>query len=130
MKNDSSHSKCNDLKNCTVYFDGACPVCSKEIATYQQWNGAERIEWIDASSCSPQELGGQLERVQALAKLHVRDANGQLTSGAAAFVVLWSHFPALAWLTPLLSKPPMIYCLDHMYRLFLKLRPIWRKPTA
>lgn len=115
------------MKSCTIYFDGACPVCAKEIATYQGWRGAERVEWIDASRCSTQELGSELERTQALAKLHVRDANGNLTSGAAAFVVLWSHFPALAWLTPLLSKSVMISFLDRLYVVFLKVRPIWRK---
>lgn len=130
MKNKIPGSSWSNIKNCTVYFDGACPICSKEIATYQRWRGAEHVEWIDASRCSPQELGSQLDRTQALAKLHVRDVSGHLTSGAAAFVVLWSHFPALAWTTRLLRKPLVIGCLDKLYILFLKLRPLWRRHTA
>ena len=130
MKNKLSDSSLNIGKSCTLYFDGACPVCAKEIASYQQWRGAESIEWIDASRCSAQDLGSQLDRAQALARLHVRDANGHLISGAAAFVTLWRHLPALAWLTPVLSRPLVIDCLDKLYGLFLKLRPLWRKQTA
>lgn len=118
------------VKTCTIYFDGACPLCAKEIATYQNWRGGNQIEWIDASSCTEQELGTQLERSQALAKLHARDANGLLVSGAAAFVTLWSQLPALRWLTPLLRQAWMIRFLDSLYLAFLYVRPLWRKPQA
>jgi ubiquinone biosynthesis monooxygenase Coq7 len=114
-------------KNCTVYFDGSCPLCSKEIATYQKWRGSECIEWIDASRCAEDEFGPQLDRNQALAKLHVRSSNGQLASGSAAFILLWQQFPSLRWLTKLINKVWIIYCLDALYVLFLKIRPLWRR---
>jgi ubiquinone biosynthesis monooxygenase Coq7 len=116
-------------KLCTVYFDGACPLCSKEIATYKQWRGAERIDWIDASACPESELGVELKRDAALARLHVRNNEGKLEHGATAFLELWKHFPAMAWLTPLLSRQVTIKLLDVLYLLFLKIRPLWRKPS-
>jgi predicted DCC family thiol-disulfide oxidoreductase YuxK len=116
-------------KQCTVYFDGACPLCSKEIATYQNWRGAENIVWVDASRCDEQDLGQGLQRTHALAKLHLRDENNQLLSGAAAFVAMWTMFPAIAWLVPILNKPWMIRLLDYLYVLFLKARPVWRRQT-
>lgn len=115
---------------CTVYFDGACPLCAKEIATYQSWQGADKIEWIDASRCEETELGTQLNRQQALSKLHARDETGQLVSGAAAFIVMWRQLPALRWITPLLERRLVIALLDYFYRVFLKCRPLWRKPVA
>lgn len=114
---------------CTVYFDGACPLCAKEIATYQTWRGAEKIKWIDASRCEETELGTQLNRQQALNKLHARDETGQLVSGAAAFIVMWRQLPALRWLTPLLEKRWAIALLDYLYSVFLKFRPLWREPA-
>ena len=115
-------------KLCVVYFDGACPLCSKEIATYKKWRGAEHIEWVDASQCREQDLGPALNRDEALARLHVRDANGKLVQGAAAFIELWRHLPALAWLVPLLSSNRItIKLLDVLYLIFLRVRPLWRK---
>jgi ubiquinone biosynthesis monooxygenase Coq7 len=128
MGKEMSNLKANTAKACTIYFDGACPLCAKEIATYQNWQGAERIEWIDASNCEPQDLGRELERTQALAKLHARDQDGVLVSGAAAFVMMWRQMPTLKWITPFLGHTWMIRVLDYLYELFLKVRPIWRKP--
>lgn len=114
---------------CTVYFDGGCALCAKEIATYQQWRGADQITWVDASQCPQAELGTQLNRDAAMARLHVRDAQGELIGGAAAFVEIWKHLPALAWLTPLLATRPMLLLLDVLYAGFLKIRPLWRRRT-
>ena len=71
----------------TVYFDGACPLCSREIATYRRMDGADRLRWVDITKVPAQELGGDLTREQALARFHVRDEQGRLVSGAAGFVV-------------------------------------------
>ncbi len=112
--------------HCTVYFDGACPVCSREIATYQRLRGGETVTWIDASSCDDATLGDGLDRKAALQRLTIRDANGQLVSGAAAFVQIWTHLPAFAWATPLLSTRPVLAVLEVCYKLFLRIRPLWR----
>ena len=117
-------------RSCTVYFDGACPVCSKEIATYKKWHGADRIQWVDASACQEHDLGVALNREAALARLHLRDADGKLLQGAAAFVELWKHLHALAWVTPFLSYPLAIKLLDVLYFFFLRIRPLWRKPLS
>nr|WP_315486753.1 DUF393 domain-containing protein [uncultured Undibacterium sp.] len=124
----STSASASTAKVCTIYFDGACPLCSKEIATYQTWRGANRIEWIDASRCSELALGAELERTQALVKLHARDENGMLVSGAAAFVMMWRQLPALKWITPCFGHASVIHALDYLYEGFLKIRPLWRKP--
>jgi len=113
--------------SCTVYFDGACPICRREIATYQKWRGASDITWLDASRCDEQVLGADLDRRSALARLHVRNAQGELVEGAAAFVELWAHLPALSWLVPFISSRPVIRILDLLYDVFLRIRPLWRR---
>ncbi|MBC3863174.1 DUF393 domain-containing protein [Undibacterium jejuense] len=123
----SDSSASTPRNSCTVYFDGACPICSKEIATYQKLKGGEQIKWIDASVCNEQELGTTLDRPAALARLHVRDASGNLVHGAAAFVEMWKHLPALSWITPLLSNRFALSILDLLYNFFLRVRPLWRK---
>jgi len=111
---------------CTVYFDGACPVCRREIAHYRRQRGSESIAWVDASSCDEGELGTGLDRAVVLSRFHVRDADGTLTSGAAAFVAVWRHLPAFSWLAALASSRPALALLDAGYRIFLRVRPWWR----
>jgi 3-demethoxyubiquinol 3-hydroxylase len=114
----------------TVYYDGACPVCSREIAMYRQQPGGESCAWVDASRCSPSELGPDLDPPRALARMHVRQADGRLVSGAAAFIAMWQVFPATRWLGRIAAVPPLPWVLELGYRLFLRVRPLWRKAGA
>ena len=113
-------------ETCTVYFDGACPVCRREIAHYRQQRGSESIAWVDASSCNEAELGPGLDRSLVLSRFHVRNADGTLTSGAAAFVVIWRRLPAFSWLAALASSRPVLAVLEGAYSIFLRIRPWWR----
>ena len=60
----------------TLYFDGGCPVSAREIGFYRSRRGAERIRWVDLSRCDDAELGNDLSRLQAFARLHVRWPDG------------------------------------------------------
>jgi len=111
----------------TVYYDGGCPVCTREIAMYRQQPGAEGIRWIDASTCGAEELGVQLSREAALARLHLRSSDGQLVSGAAAFTGMWREMPRWRWLGVLFGKGWRLAALEGAYRLFLRVRRVWRR---
>ena len=114
----------------TVYFDGACPVCSAEIAHYRRQPGAQACDWVDAASCADDELGPGLTRDLALRRFHVRCANGRLVDGMRGFAALWRVLPRTAWLGRLASFGPMPVLLDVGYTVFLAVRPLWRKaPT-
>jgi predicted DCC family thiol-disulfide oxidoreductase YuxK len=114
------------MGTCTVYFDGDCPVCRTEIAHYQRLRGAEAIAWVDASNCEESALGPGVSRAVVMSRFHVREADGTLASGAAAFVAIWRRLPAFAWLAALASFPPVLAVLEGGYGLFLRVRPWWR----
>lgn len=107
----------------TVYYDGACPLCAAEIRLYRRCRGAERLAWIDVSTDGPSDLGPGLTRMAARARFHVRDAEGRLASGAAAFLLLWSHLPAWRLLARLRHVPGLPWIAERAYRAFLPLRP-------
>jgi predicted DCC family thiol-disulfide oxidoreductase YuxK len=111
---------------CTVYYDGGCPLCRSEIARYRRLRGAEAIAWVDATRCDEAALGPGLDRRAALDRLHFREADGSLTSGAAAFVSIWRRLTALAPLAKLVSFPPLTVLLEAVYALVLRVRPLWR----
>lgn len=102
----------------TVYYDGACPVCSREIRFYRGREGAEALAWVDAAACAAPDLGTGLARERALARMHVRLADGRLVSGAAAFAVLWRHTPGFRWLGRLIGLPGMRQTAEGAYLLF------------
>jgi predicted DCC family thiol-disulfide oxidoreductase YuxK len=108
-----------------VYFDGGCPVCSREIAVYRSRPGAERFEWVDITR-SDADLGPGLTPQAALARMHVRTASGKLLSGAEAFAAMWRRMPGLQWLGWLLVLPPFGTLAERAYRGFLVGRKLWR----
>jgi predicted DCC family thiol-disulfide oxidoreductase YuxK len=110
----------------TVYFDGACPICSAEIAQYRLQPGAQACEWVDAAACADTDLGPGLTRAAALRRFHVRRGDGQLIDGMRGFAALWRALPRTAWLGRVASFGPMPVVLDAAYGVFLAVRPLWR----
>ncbi|MEM7208694.1 MAG: DUF393 domain-containing protein [Pseudomonadota bacterium] len=118
----------------TVYFDGACPLCRREIAWYQKQRGADAVSWVDVSAGDDETIENDLSRTQAMARFHVRLPDGQLVDGPKAFAELWVVLPRFSVLGKLVRQPWIIVLANPLYRIFLKLRPLiqkvfFRKPT-
>jgi predicted DCC family thiol-disulfide oxidoreductase YuxK len=112
---------------CTLYFDGDCPLCRREIALYRRQAGANEIEWVDAATCDPSAFGPGLDRDAALARIHARAADGTLVSGAAAFMAMWHRLPRFRWLATVASTRPVLALLEGAYSAFLFVRRAWRR---
>jgi predicted DCC family thiol-disulfide oxidoreductase YuxK len=106
----------------TVYYDGSCPICNAEIGHYRKRKGSEALCFLDISDPSA-EPGPDLNRDEAMARFHVRKADGTLVSGAAAFVILWRNLPAWRWAARLSAVPGVRFALEQAYRLSLFVRP-------
>lgn len=113
----------------TVYYDGACPLCRAEIAFYRRRDRDHLLRWIDASAEAP-DLPVGLDQARALARFHVSTAEGELVSGAAAFVEVWRRLPGFRVLARVAAIPPLTLGLEVAYRLFLRLRPFIARRLA
>jgi predicted DCC family thiol-disulfide oxidoreductase YuxK len=109
-----------------LFYDGACPLCKAEIGAYRAMEGAGRIAFRDASAG---EAPPELKAEAALARFHARRADGALVSGFRAFLAVWRVNPRLAPLARALDRPPFTWAGEGAYRLFLRLRPLWRRPA-
>lgn len=114
----------------TLYYDGGCPVCTREIGFYQRRRGAEAIRWINLAQCGDSELGTDLSRETAYVRLHARLPDGRLLSGARAFAALWQALPAFRLAGRIAALPGIVHLLEWGYRGFLKVRPLWRRTAA
>ena len=103
-----------------AYYDGACPLCAREIGFYRQQEGAERICWVAIGNM---EAAPDLSREQALARFTVRKSDGSLISGSGAFALIWKELPRFRWLAALFRAPFLAWLLDKAYGVFLMLRP-------
>ena len=110
----------------TLYFDGGCPVCTREIGFYLRRRGGERIHWVNLAQCEDSALGTDLSREAATARLHARWPDGHLVSGARAFAALWQTLSALRLAGRVAALPGIVHGLEWGYRGFLKVRPLWR----
>lgn len=106
----------------TVLYDGACPLCRREIALYRGACGDVPLRFADVSD-EAVALPPSLTRDAALARFHVQRADGQIVSGAQAFLALWSVLPRWRWLARIGRVPGVARLLEHMYRGFLVFRP-------
>ena len=78
-------------KSLTVFFDGSCPICSKEINFYRMRAGADELSWVDVSD---EEISIPIQtrsREQLMARFHVLSSSGELVSGGAAFAELCAY---------------------------------------
>ena len=121
MSSDDRLSASND--SLTVYYDGACPLCRREINVYRKMNGAEDISWVDVAKADTDELGPGLTPQLAQKRFHVRTSDGQLESGSAAFAKLWIAIPSLSWLGSFTALPGVRHLADVLYSGFLVIRP-------
>ena len=102
-----------------VWYDGACPLCTREIALMRRLDRAGRIRFTDvadgAAACP-------IDRAALLARFHARE-DGVLLSGAAAFAAMWRAVPLLWPLGQLARVPLVLRGLEWAYVRFLRLRP-------
>lgn len=103
----------------TVWYDGACPLCAREIALMRRLDEEGRVCFVDLETAPETPL----PRQAMLERFHVSTLDGATQSGAAAFAELWRQLPALRPLGRLASWPPLLAVLERAYRVFLKLRP-------
>ena len=114
-----------DCSALTVMFDGACPLCRREIGLYQSLAPLQPVSWLDVSKDTAALSAA--DQAQYMARFHVRLQDGQVLSGAAAFVALWLAMPGWRWLGRIGRLPGVTPLLEVAYRGFLHLRPFLQR---
>ena len=113
----------------TVLYDGSCPLCRREIAVYrdlQPMQPDSPVCYTDISDARV-PLPRGTTREQLLARFHVQGHDGELHSGAQAFLRLWAVLPGWRWLAFLGRVPGASGVMELTYRIFLRCRPMLQR---
>jgi predicted DCC family thiol-disulfide oxidoreductase YuxK len=103
----------------TVWFDSACPLCSREIRLMRALDWRKRIDFVDIYS---PDAACPIDPAVLLARFHARDKAGHLVSGAEAFALMWQHIPLFWPLGQIARIPLVLSLLERAYLRFL----VWR----
>jgi predicted DCC family thiol-disulfide oxidoreductase YuxK len=109
-----------------IWFDGACPLCVREIALMRRLDWRDRISFIDLSDEATQ---CPIDRETLLARLHALE-QGKMLSGAAAFAAMWRVIPLLRPLGLLARNKMVLRGLEWLYIRFLRVRPSIQRALA
>lgn len=106
----------------TLYVDGACPLCAREVLWLKRHALPSRLQLVDISSDTfdCEGLGVTLADLQN--KLHARSASGQWLTGLDATYWSWRAAGLGTWAMPL-GWRPLRPLLLLAYWLFSLARP-------
>lgn len=103
----------------TVWYDGECPLCLREIGLMRRLDTRDAIDFVDVH----EGRGCPLEPEVLLERFHAREGEGSLVSGAAAFAAMWRAIPLLRPLGLLARNRVILAALEKAYVVFLRYRP-------
>ncbi len=111
----------------TVWYDGACPLCIREIALMRRLDGTAAIDFVDVA---PEGAACPIDRQLLLARFHAREGNGPILDGAAAFAAMWRAIPLLRPLGLMARNAWILAALERLYTVFLRVRPRLQRLVA
>ncbi len=115
------------MTSLTVWYDGACPLCIREIALMRRLDKRRAINFVDVA---PKDAACPIDRTLLLARFHAQEAGQPVVSGAAAFAAMWRTIPVLRPLGLVARNAMVLALLERTYTAFLKFRPRLQRLAA
>ena len=107
-----------------VFFDGACPLCRREINLIRRWDRRGRIWFTDIADADFHADAWGIDQKTLMDSMHVRLRDGSWVMGVEAFRRMYGLI-GFAWVIPLTRLPGISQLLDLAYRIFAKNRLKW-----
>ena len=111
------------MNTISIYYDGLCPLCSREIDHYRKQKGSENLLFIDITSPNFDPIKEGLDPLRVHQVMHVRTSDGQIKTGVDAFIVIWKNLPKYHWLSRWAQKSLVRPILNMGYLAFAFVRP-------
>jgi predicted DCC family thiol-disulfide oxidoreductase YuxK len=105
----------------TIFYDGACGICRREMENYRTKDKNTRLKFINANHPNFDPKSEGLDPIKILDYIYAKDQNGKVVYGVDAFAWIWE---ACGYkFLPILVRLPLIRELARaFYRLFARYR--------
>ena len=98
-----------------VYFNNSCKICKAEIDLYKKEEISE-INWVDITNNKQAKIETKKNFKELLRRLHV-EKNGEIFSGAKAFLLVWKNIPKYKFLYKIFSLPVIFQIFSVGYEI-------------
>ena len=105
----------------TLFYDGLCPLCEKEMAQIMKRDKQRNINFEDISLPDFAERFPHLNVDDLNARIHGQLDSGDMITGLDALHKAWS-LVGVSWLYAPMRWPVISWFADHLYLLFAKHR--------
>ena len=106
----------------TMFYDGNCSICRREVTHYKSIDGNKCVNWIDFSHNPEQLQDYGIDYEAAMSSLHVLDKEGHMQTGVQAFLAIWSTLPYYRVLAKLIKTLRIAPVLEWLYKGFARWR--------
>lgn len=108
----------------TIFFDGLCQLCSREIALFERRVTDGSLAYVDIAAPGFDAAAYGLDPMRIHKHMHVRnDETGEMLIGVSALAAMWECVPGFRWLAKF-TRLPVIWQLSQLgYAVFAWIRP-------
>ena len=106
----------------TVFYDGKCGLCSKEINHYRKIAPAGIFLWQDITVSAEDLRKEGISLSEGLKLLHAKNSEGQMHVGVDAFILIWRQLKRWRVLAALVGMPIIRQIAHVAYRAFANWR--------
>jgi|TARA_B110000091_G_C13799551_1_gene469516 predicted DCC family thiol-disulfide oxidoreductase YuxK len=111
----------------TIFYDGSCPLCKREIQHYKNLVNADTspsavpvlfldlFDYTQLTTIGALLAEHEIDLESARKRIHVLTEEEQVIHSAEAFVEIWRRMPYWRILVPFLDNRPMLNVANSMY---------------
>ena len=106
----------------TVFYDGKCGLCSKEINHYRKIAPSNIFNWQDITESADELNKEGISLSEGLRLLHAKDEEGLVYVGVDAFILIWKQLRRWRVLAFLVGLPIIRQIANTAYLTFANWR--------
>lgn len=106
----------------TIFYDGKCGLCAKEINYYRKIAPVGIFNWQDITESDDELKKEGISLSEGLRLLHAKDNQGRIHIGVDAFILIWKQLKWWRNLAFFVGLPIIYQVADFLYRYFANWR--------